>query len=53
MANEFKRNEEFKQSEEMARKLQDDLDELGFPVPTKLSAERQRELDKLPKQFTV
>lgn len=45
--------EELRLQEELARKIQNDLDKEGFPAPTTLPADRQRELDEISQNFTV
>lgn len=48
-----RKEEELRLQEELARKIQADLDKEGLPTPTTLSADRQRELDEVSKKFTA
>ena len=42
-----------KASEELARKIQVDLDRMGTPITTTLPAERQKELDEIAKSLSA
>jgi dihydroxyacetone kinase len=48
-----KRELDMKASEELARKIQADLDRMGTPITHTLPAERQKELDEIAKSLSA